>query len=194
MKERPAVRASTGPNGYSLKVGVETAERGTTGGRGLRTLVPLLGMELEGQESAVGPVYRAIEGSLLSADISGFTRLTESLGAMGRQGAEEITRIINSCFADLISAAQSYGGDIIKFGGDAVLVFFRGDQHERRALAAGQEMQGALRQNAQARHHELGMTVGINAGPFDAMVVGSRQRDVLICGANTTATLSLIHI
>jgi hypothetical protein len=41
---------------------------------------------------------RFITGTLLFADISGFTAMSERLGRIGREGAEEVTTIINRYF------------------------------------------------------------------------------------------------
>ena len=56
------------------------------------------------------------EGSVLFADISGFTPLTESLrNSLGqRQGAEEL-----SLYSALIAEIERYGGSVIGFAGDA---------------------------------------------------------------------------
>ena len=74
-----------------------------------------------------GASWTSIEGSMLSADISGFTALSEKLAGKGKAGAEEITSLINTCFTALIDSAYDYRGEVIKFGGDALLVLFRGD-------------------------------------------------------------------
>ncbi len=39
---------------------------------------------------------------LLQADISGFTAMSEKLAALGKQGSEEVNRIINNFFGPLI--------------------------------------------------------------------------------------------
>src|SRR5690606_18218880 len=80
------------------------------------------------------PSYTSIDGSMLSADISGFTALSERLAGKGKAGAEEITELVNRCFTALIEAAHEYDGEVIKFGGDALLVLFRGDAHATRAV------------------------------------------------------------
>src|SRR5947208_10334398 len=74
-----------------------------------------------------------VEGSLLSADISGFTALSERLAGIGRAGAEELTDLLNRCFDEMIASAASYGGDVLKFGGDALLILFTGTEHTVRA-------------------------------------------------------------
>ena len=50
---------------------------------------------------------------MLSADISGFTALSERLATKGRAGAEELTDLINSCFTALIGAAERHGGEVL---------------------------------------------------------------------------------
>ena len=82
------------------------------------SLVPKLAVELATEP---GHMYREIDGSMLSADISGFTALSERLADKGKAGAEEITSLINRCFSALIDAAYEYGGEVLKFGGDAIL-------------------------------------------------------------------------
>src|SRR5215469_13408030 len=70
--------------------------------------------------------HRAIDCTLMFADISGFTRMTEMLGAQGKIGSEEMADLINSTFEPLLAAAYSYGAGLIKWGGDATLLLFEG--------------------------------------------------------------------
>lgn len=128
---------------------------------------------------------------MLSADISGFTALSERLAGKGKAGAEEITELVNKCFTALIDAAYGFGGEILKFGGDALLVLFRGDHHGRRAVDAGLAMQAALRGSGAARRSRLSMTVGIAAGPFDVYVAGSTYHELLITGARASEVIRL---
>lgn len=60
--------------------------------------------------------------AVLLADVSGFTRLTETLAQRGPEGAEEMTRALNGYFGQLIELAHRHGGDIVKFAGDAMLI------------------------------------------------------------------------
>ena len=75
------------------------------------------------------PAERAqcFEGTLVFADISGFTDLTEALAKRGREGAEEIAGVVDAAFAELIRQAYAHHADLLKFGGDAILLLFRGD-------------------------------------------------------------------
>ena len=65
-------------------------------------------------------------GTVLFADISGFTPLTEALlRTLGpRRGAEELARQLNEVYDALIAEVDRYGGSVIGFGGDAITCWF----------------------------------------------------------------------
>ena len=71
-------------------------------------------------------IHRTVEGTLVVADISGFTALSEKLAKLGQIGAEEMASAITTCFSDLLTVAYDEGGGLIKFGGDALLILFDG--------------------------------------------------------------------
>jgi len=50
-------------------------------------------------------------GTVMFADISGFTAMSEKLSQLGKEGAEEITAIVNRFFAALLEVTEHYGGD-----------------------------------------------------------------------------------
>ena len=119
--------------------------------------------------------------AVLFADISGFTPLTEALAQKGPEGAEELTRLLNSYFSRMISLVEAEGGEVVKFGGDAVTVVFPAGQEElslatRRAWQAAEAMQAAMGEFAtletSAGPVALGMKIGIGAGEILAARVG----------------------
>jgi len=67
------------------------------------------------------PISEEFEAAVLFADISGFTRLTEGLVERGPAGVETLARILNEYFGQLIDIVHEYGGDVVKFAGDAVI-------------------------------------------------------------------------
>jgi class 3 adenylate cyclase len=77
-----------------------------------------------------------VEGTLVFVDVSGFTALTERLAAKGKAGAEEITEVIGTVFGGLLEIASAHGADLIKWGGDAVLLLFREPGSAARATRA----------------------------------------------------------
>ncbi|MBW3606263.1 MAG: adenylate/guanylate cyclase domain-containing protein [Actinobacteria bacterium] len=96
------------------------------------------------QRQADGPQHWQAEGTLVFADVSGFTRLTEKLSQHGKVGAEEIVRTISDVFTVLLTATAD-GGDVLKFSGDALLLFYDGHNHAQRACHAALTMQRVLR-------------------------------------------------
>ncbi|MBC8075879.1 MAG: tetratricopeptide repeat protein [Chloroflexales bacterium] len=87
-------------------------------------------------------------GTIVFADVSGFTALSSELATTGRHGSEEISGVINQLFAALLDPVVACGGWVVKFGGDAVTAFFDasdlGDDHARHACAAALAMQGRM--------------------------------------------------
>ena len=67
------------------------------------------------------PVAEELQTAVLFADISGFTRLTERMAEKGPTGVETLARILNEYFGQLIDIIHNYGGDVVKFAGDAVI-------------------------------------------------------------------------
>src|SRR5512139_2940935 len=67
------------------------------------------------------PVSEDMQAAILFADISGFTLLTEHLAERGPAGVEALARILNEYFGQLIDIIHDYGGDVVKFAGDAVI-------------------------------------------------------------------------
>jgi class 3 adenylate cyclase len=89
--------------------------------------------------------HRVVDCTLVFADISGFTRMTEMLGARGKIGAEEGAELINVTFEPLLAVAYEYGAGLIKWGGDATLLLFQGAEHAARGCRAAYEMQRVMR-------------------------------------------------
>src|SRR4051794_35346540 len=73
--------------------------------------------------------HRELQGTLAFVDISGFTALNERLAQKGKLGAEEVTEVMNRTFERLLDVAYAFGGGLLKFGGDALLLFFTGEDH-----------------------------------------------------------------
>jgi class 3 adenylate cyclase/predicted ATPase len=135
---------------------------------------------------------RVLIGTLAFVDISGFTRLTEILAGRGKAGAEELTGFLDAIFAELLSTAYANGGELIKWGGDAVLVWFTGDAHAERAVDAAWRMQRTIgragRLKTSAGPSILRMSVGVHSGAFHFFEVGARHRELVVTGPAATCT------
>ncbi len=70
------------------------------------------------------PLLERSPAVALFADVSGFTPLAERLSQRGPQGIEELSRLLNTYFGQLIDLITAHGGDIVKFAGDALLALW----------------------------------------------------------------------
>src|SRR4029450_6115307 len=84
-------------------------------------------------------LWREVDGTLASIHISGFTAMSERLSSRGKAGAEEVTEVMNATFAALLAVAYAQGGGLLKFGGDALLLLYEGEDHAARAARAAFE-------------------------------------------------------
>jgi len=138
---------------------------------------------------------RTVDGTLAFIDISGFTRLTERFAQAGKVGAEEVTQILSAAFASLLDVAYEYGADLIKWGGDAVLLLFQDEGHAVAACAATWGMRRTLRQMGKvtgtAGSATLRMSAGLHSGQVHFFLVGSMHRELIITGPAATRTAAM---
>ena len=158
------------------------------------------------------------DGTFLFADISGFTALADHLSALP-DGTEKLTELINDYFTTMLqvvdrscraimpgqprpskpegsaSVSSDPPYDLLKFGGDAMLLLFSGPDHARLAIYAALRMQQnmlGIIQKAQALGAtSLGMHIGVNSGRFlDAHVGTSRTMKKVEVGRTLNLTAS----
>ena len=129
---------------------------------------------------------QSLPGTVVFVDISGFTKMSERLARAGRVGAEEVTDVVGYVFRRLLGTAYSYGGGLIKFGGDALLLWFSGDEHPSDGAAAAIGMRRALADMGQiktsAGNVRLRMSVGVHSGLFHFFLVGDGHRELVLTG------------
>ncbi|NOR46080.1 MAG: AAA family ATPase, partial [Candidatus Delongbacteria bacterium] len=125
-------------------------------------------------------------GSIMFADISGFTKMSEKLTAKGKEGSEEISRIINDVFEILISLVSSSGGSVYKFGGDAITVFFPDAIEKKIVLNTAIEMQKAISEFTKIRTiagaFSLKMKIGLAFGSSLIGQLGKESKGYFIAG------------
>jgi len=116
------------------------------------------------------------------ADLVGFTPMTELLTAHGREGAEELTRILDQVFTALIATCEEFGGVVGKFVGDALTVYWAVESASELPLAVQSALTCALALQSQMEafarvltavgSFRLTMRVGVAAGVIELRVVG----------------------
>jgi class 3 adenylate cyclase len=139
--------------------------------------------------------HRELEGTIAYVDISGFTKLSERLARLGKSGAEELTATIDTCFVTLLDLAVANGGRLLKFGGDALLVYFSGEAHQARACLAAVEMRRALRVVGRltvlGQRISLRMSVGVHSGLFNFFLVGESHREFIVTGPAASSVVEM---
>ena len=142
---------------------------------------------VKGAVSADEEEIRSREVSILFADISGFTTVSET------KGPEEVAEFLSHFFSCAVESIFAYGGTLDKFIGDAVMAFFGApidqDDHADRAILAGLMMQRLVAEwNAERARQglpEVKIRVGINSGPAVVGNVGTEKRvDYTVLGSS----------
>lgn len=141
---------------------------------------------------------RLLRGSLLFADVSGFTALSERLASLGQEGAEQLTDLMNRYFERMLQILSWSGGILLKFAGDALLVFFpeqEGGEQARWATRASQRMLRAMADFAAIETPletvSLQMKIGVGTGEFLGASVGAAERmEYVVLGETVARTLA----
>ncbi len=136
-----------------------------------------------------------LEGTFVFIDVSGFTRLSERLARVGKEGAELLVDAINACFTALLADVHVLGGSLVKFGGDALLLWFEGDAHAVRGCDAAVLMRRRLREVGRitvgSSTVTLRMSVGVHSGEFHSFLVGEIFHDLIIAGPGASMVVAL---
>ncbi|MEJ2209341.1 MAG: adenylate/guanylate cyclase domain-containing protein [Anaerolineae bacterium] len=179
----------------------------------LRSILYLLSTYLPGelvQQKMRRPIAgqvrgQMLDGSLLFSDVSGFTALSERLARTeGDLGAEQLTALMNDYFARMLRIIAWSGGCLLKFAGDALLVYFpwqEGGQQAAWAVRAALRMMdemghyarsdGGQQSDGGASPPPLRMKIGVGSGPFLAASVGSAERmEYVVLGEPVERTMA----
>jgi adenylate cyclase len=141
---------------------------------------------VKGVISADEAEIRAADVSILFADISGFTTVSET------KKPEEVAEFLSHFFSFAVESIFAYGGTLDKFIGDAVMAFFGApipqEDHADRAVLTGLMLQRLVSEwNAERESQglpEVKIRVGINSGPAVVGNVGTEKRvDYTVLGS-----------
>ena len=142
---------------------------------------------VKGAAAADSDEVRIADVSILFADISGFTTVSET------KAPEEVASFLSNFFSAAVDAIFAYGGTLDKFIGDAVMAFFGApipqDDHADRAILAGLMMMERVETWNAEREREglppVRIRVGINSGPAVVGNVGTEKRvDYTVLGTS----------
>src|SRR4051794_6783699 len=121
---------------------------------------------------------RRTQVTVLFADVSGFTALSET------RDAEVVMDLMNALWARLDAVVVDHGGRVDKHIGDALMAVWgtdgtREDDPER-AVRTALRLQAALVEFRDTCGHDIAMRVGINTGPALVGAVGTTAERTVI--------------
>jgi predicted ATPase/class 3 adenylate cyclase len=129
-----------------------------------------------------GIQHGSLHACTMFVDLSGFTRLTESLMAKGPEGAEELSDVLNHIFQPTVSLVYQQGGFIPYFAGDSFTAIFPGERNDAGHIVAtvrailsrfSDEQKSA---DSILSEHNIGIKVGLSEGNVDWGIVGQRRK------------------
>jgi class 3 adenylate cyclase len=141
---------------------------------------------------------KMVSGCLLFSDVSGFTALSERLAVLGPKGAEYLTDVVNRYFTEMIDVLSRSNGTLLKFAGDAMLVFFpeqENGEHAQWAARASLRMMRAMQKFTDlptplGQPVTITMKIGLSAGTFLSASIGSEKRmEYALIGSTVSQTL-----
>lgn len=145
-------------------------------------------------ENSISKSGTQLEGTILFADIRGFTQLSEV------SSPQEIVDLLNDFFERLVQIVFKYDGIVDKFIGDCLMASWGTLSHhtnpERNAVNAALEFQIAVdemnKERINLNKKPITIGIGINTGPLVAGYIGSSQRLEYTCIGDTVNTSSRI--
>ena len=139
----------------------------------------------DGRISGKEPSSEEFHSALLFADVSGFTRLTETLTARGPAGTEHLTQVLNLYFGQIIDLVHQWGGDVVKFAGDAMIALWLTPNGANEATACALALQRSLHHYDVGDGLHLSMKVAVGAGTVSFAQLGGvfDRWEFLVCGS-----------
>ncbi|MEA2297986.1 MAG: hypothetical protein QOF77_922 [Solirubrobacteraceae bacterium] len=113
-------------------------------------------------------------GSVLEADLSSFSPLTEALALKHgpRRGAEEVAALLTRVYGALVAEVDRFCGTVVEFTGDAISCCFHADDDGLRAVHCALAMQAVMPALATPEAHSPGLKVTVALGEFRRFSVG----------------------
>lgn len=145
----------------------------------MRNLIPHFIQEMTEQRKTNDHFYAAT----IFMDMSGFTKMTETLMSQGKEGAEVLSVILNNIFEPIIQAVYDRGGFVSVFAGDAMTIIFPEDKNRnvhKRALFTARFIRELFKEEGlqKTRLGEFSLSVkqGLSYGSVEWGIVGYKDR------------------
>jgi len=125
--------------------------------------------------------------SVIFTDIRGYTEFSE------RVAPEVVIEALNSYFDVQTEIVETYGGDVDKFVGDALVAVFEGEAMEERAVSCSVEITAAMaRLLEEYPEYNLHVGIGVASGEVVMGAMGARARmDFTVLGSTVNLSARL---
>ncbi len=129
------------------------------------------------QQSENGLQRGQIDSLVMLIDLSGFTSLTQTLLQKGKEGADELSQILNEIFAPMVTVVYQCGGHIPCFAGDSFAAVFPCQDCKPETVAyVALKIRGLFeKRNYEFGEFTIGMRIGLAAGTTEWGLVGTKH-------------------
>ena len=125
------------------------------------------------------PKQNEFYAAMFFLDITGFTNLSEAMCQSGSEGVSLLATVINDYFGTLNRTIIAYGGDVLKFCGDAVMAMWTKapkDALVMRAICCAVKLQQELGEyHVKTVNRTLRIKITISAGKIASLFVGGQR-------------------
>nr|XP_048277298.1 adenylate cyclase type 10 isoform X2 [Myodes glareolus] len=140
-----------------------------------------------GDFSPERPSVKCFDGVLMFVDISGFTAMTEkfSTAMYMDRGAEQLVEILNYYISAIVEKVLIFGGDILKFAGDALLALWRVERKQLKniitvVIKCSLEIHGLFEAKEVEEGLDIRVKIGLAAGHITMLVFGDETRNYFL--------------
>lgn len=143
-------------------------------------------------ENKLEPISVFFNGVCLLADISGFTRLSGKFCEGGKDGIDHLQQVVNGYLGQLVKIVYAYGGDVMKFAGDALVCVFQPSRYGYAGALREQTIADTCSNAAQCASEltqicteQLTIHVAISCGPICFAMLGGHDNiwECLVSGS-----------
>ncbi|XP_003414943.1 adenylate cyclase type 10 [Loxodonta africana] len=140
-----------------------------------------------GDFSPERPSVKYFDGVLMFVDISGFTAMTEkfSRAMYMDRGAEQLVEILNHYISAIVEKVLIFGGDILKFAGDALLALWKVERKQLKniitvVIKCSLEIHGLFETQESEEGLDIRVKIGLSAGHISILVFGDETRNYFL--------------
>ncbi|KAI5946171.1 Adenylate cyclase type 10 [Manis javanica] len=144
------------------------------------------------------PSVDHFDGVLMFVDISGFTEMTEkfSRAMYMDRGAEQLVEILNYHISAIVEKVLNFGGDILKFAGDALLAIWKVGRERLKgtitvAVKCSLEVHRLLEAQEPKEGLDVRVKIGLAAGHITMLVFGDKTHNHFVMAGQVVEDVRL---